>query len=130
MPNLLILFLKNSTSTNVKLIPWSQFKQIINQIYDHRIENSQEIYGMVNQTHMTHCEHLILYMLEKHQSRQQAELSLVEFLASLNYYAQRWYRARTYAQLCQFIDQEVDLHLSEFYFQAYNLSRQESVLES
>jgi len=52
---------------------------------------------------MTLDEHLLIFMLEKHKTRNATELALVEFLASLKYYSESWQRAKTYAQIIGFL---------------------------
>ncbi len=49
------------------------------------------------------CEHLLIYMIDTHKTRQKAETELVEFLAALKYYSDKWERARFYAQMCDFV---------------------------
>ena len=85
---------------------------------------------MPNQAHMTMCEHLILFMLEHHKSRKQTEKALIDFLASLKYYAQKWFRARYFCIMCHFIKDVspvdpgvssdaptfADIYQQEFYF--------------
>lgn len=70
-----------------KLIPWVQFKQLIFQIYDHRISNSEEIDGAINNTYMSFDEHLIIYMLEMNKTRVKTEIALIDFLSQLKYFA-------------------------------------------
>ena len=48
-------------------------------------------------------EHLLIYMIEIHKTRQKAETELVEFLAALKYYSDKWERAKFYAQMCGFL---------------------------
>lgn len=97
------MFLENTikkNETTAKIAPWSQFKMMIWQVLDHRIQNSQEIYGSVNTAYVTMIEHLLLFMVETTKSRPEAELKLLEYLASLKYYADKWPRAKFYAQMC------------------------------
>jgi hypothetical protein len=42
-------------------------------------------------------------MIDTHKTRQKAETELVEFLAALKYYSDKWERARFYAQMCDFV---------------------------
>ena len=63
------------------------FKSLIWEIYDHRINNAPEINGTINTSYMTLDEHLLIYLLQKHKTRDATELALVDFLASLKYYS-------------------------------------------
>ena len=45
------------------------FKQVIYEIYDHRINNAWEINGMVNTTYMGFDEHLLCYFLQNYKIR-------------------------------------------------------------
>jgi hypothetical protein len=67
LPSHIIIFcensIKNIDSTKLKLIPWPDFKKIIWDIIDHRIENSPEINGAINTTYMSLDEHLVIYTI-------------------------------------------------------------------
>ena len=52
---------------------------------------------------MTLDEHLLIFMLEKHRTRDQTEIALLDFLSSLKYYCESWQRAKTYGQLIGFL---------------------------
>jgi len=41
---------------------WPDFKKEIYEIYDHRVENSPEINGAINNTYITLDEHLVIYL--------------------------------------------------------------------
>lgn len=44
------------------------------------------------------AEHLLIYLIDEHKTREKAERELVQFLTSLKYYADRsWLKAKTYA---------------------------------
>ena len=60
---------------------------------------------MVNTSHTSMAEHLLLYMIELHKSnREKAEIDIVYFLTCLKYYTDKgWARARTFASMCGFI---------------------------
>ena len=79
-----------------KLIPWSQMKQTIFQIYDHRIHHAPEIQGMISESYLKMDEHLVIYFLERSKGRTMTERSLVDFLSSLKYYSDKWNRAKLY----------------------------------
>lgn len=129
--NLVIMFLENSIALHTRvpvfseqnqnvpsewlpakqpksanLIQWVTMKATIFEIYDHRIAHSEEIDGTINSSHMSFDEHLILFMLEKHKTRQTAEYALVDFLSSLKYYADTWQRAKTYAAMIGFLKED------------------------
>lgn len=79
------------------LMTWVGFKQMIWDIYVHRIQHAQEISGHVNHSYMAMDEHMIIFFLQKYKRRDQSEKALIEFLASLKYYIDSWPRAKTYA---------------------------------
>ena len=87
----------------IKLHSYHHFKNLIYEIYDHRILHATEINGALNASYMTLDEHLLIFMLEKHKSRIATEKALIEFLSSLKYYCESWQRAKTYAQLLGFL---------------------------
>ena len=78
-------------------MPWSDFRVLIYDIYDHRIKHAPEINGAINSTYMSLEEHLIVFMLEKYKIRKDTEKALIEFLACLKYYCENWQRAKLYA---------------------------------
>jgi len=45
-------------------------KQLIFNIYDHRIQHSPEISGMVTESYLKMDEHLIIYYLERSKNRE------------------------------------------------------------
>jgi hypothetical protein len=63
---------------------------LIYEVYDHRIYHAPEINGAINNTYMGLDEHLVIFFLSKYRTRQVAEQRLIEFLASLKYYADVW----------------------------------------
>ena len=44
-------------------------KQIIFNIYDHRIQHSPEIQGMLSESYLKMDEHLVIYFLERNNGR-------------------------------------------------------------
>jgi len=72
-------------------------KEFIWQIYDHRITHAPEINGTINTSYVTLNEHLLIFMLDRYKNRSDTEKGLVEFLASLKYYVEKWQRAKFYA---------------------------------
>ena len=59
---------------------WQAVKDLIWEIYDHRILHAPEINGTINTSYMTLNEHLLVFMMEKHKNRPATEKGLVEFL--------------------------------------------------
>lgn len=100
-PSKPIDFVPNTEDLNYKIQPWVKFKQLLFDIYDHRIEHAWEINGAINNTYVALEEHLVLFFLEKHRdkNRAQIELQIIEFLATLKYYSEYWKRARQFAVL-------------------------------
>jgi len=95
---------------------WPEFKKIIYDIFDHRIEYAAEINGAINTSYMSLDEHLLMYWtgtflltpaikpkVEMHGTKEDIQLKMIEFLYSLKFYSKRWLRARMYARLAGFI---------------------------
>jgi len=78
----------------VELLPWFKFKEIIFDIYDHRIVNAPELNGSVNNNYCNLNEHLIIYHVDVHRTRAKAEDKLVALLINLRYYHDHWQRAK------------------------------------
>jgi len=53
----------------LRLAVWPDFKQLIFEIYDHRIEHAPEINGMINNSYMSMEEHLICYFTQRYRTR-------------------------------------------------------------
>ena len=89
-----------------RTLPFDQFKEILFDIYDHRILHAPEISGAVNAAYLPLDEHLILFFLEKNQRRTDAERALVDFLVSLKTFAceAKHQRATLYASMLGFIE--------------------------
>ena len=98
-----LTFRPAAETVKIKLLSFHQFKNLIYEIYDHRIFHATEINGALNASYMTLDEHLLIFMLEKHKTRLATEIALVEFLASLKYYCESWQRAKTYGQMIGFL---------------------------
>lgn len=122
---------------------------MINDVYDNRIWFSPEISGSVNTTYMGLDEHLILFFSMLYKERSLIEKKLVQFLASLKYYANHWQRAKQYALLAGFLVESTaaskvtrvdrftdsgldeleirqnDIYMIEFYLHAYSLVKRE-----
>ena len=87
----------------LRLQVWAEFKTLLFEIYDHRIENAPEINGAVNTNYLSLDEHLIVFFVQKYRTRPQIERRIIEFLASLKYFVDYWQRAKQYATLCGFL---------------------------
>ena len=87
----------------LRLPSWADFKQLIYEVYDHRIFHAPEINGAINTSYVTMEEHLILFFTQKYKIRPQIERRIIEFLASLKYFVDHWQRAKTYATLVGFL---------------------------
>ena len=70
---------------NFRVEEWSKFKKKLFDIYEHRIENAQEICGATNHSYMALEEHFLIYWLERfnNKPRLQIERIILEFLISL-----------------------------------------------
>ena len=89
-------YLKAQEPYKPKLFPWITMKQLIFSIYDHRIQHSPEISGMITESYLKMDEHLVIFFLERNKSRQETEKAIVDFLSSLKYYFDKWNRAKLY----------------------------------
>ena len=88
----------------IRLPAWQDFKQIIYEIYDHRIAHSAEISGSLNSTYLGMDEHMILYFTQLYRNRPAIEKNIIQFLAALKYYVSKdWPRAVMYAKLTGFL---------------------------
>lgn len=107
IPPHILIFIANSLEENQsgRVLPWSEFKTMIYDIYDHRIQNANEINGIVNNTYVNMEEYILLYFLDKHKLRRLAEIKLIELLTSLKYYVDVWPRAKTFAYLLNMMKQ-------------------------
>ena len=91
-----------------EMMAWSKFKELILDIYDHRIVHAPEINNSTNSSYCSLNEHLIVYFVEVHRRRAKAEQKLVELLICLRYYFQHWERARTFAQNLEMVYVQTD----------------------
>lgn len=81
------LRLENPTA---KVIPWPEFKKHVYEIYDHKINNSAEINGSLNNSYLCFQEYFLIYFLDKFKLRQLAESKILDMLISLRYYEDLW----------------------------------------
>jgi len=75
---------------NFDLMPFEKFKQLIFDVYDHRIKNAPELNGSVNSSYCTLSEHILMFYVDKYRRRQKAEERIVELLINLRYYYDHW----------------------------------------
>lgn len=101
----ILCFLQNVLDEThvIKLVPWNDFKNQLSDFYDHRIQNHGEVTGAINTFYMNLDEYIMIYFLDKYKFRSDAELKILEMLASLKYYWDLWPRAKTFALLTNFI---------------------------
>jgi hypothetical protein len=63
-----LLHIEDTTNkVNYRVEEWKKFKVKLFEIYEHRIENTPEISGAINDSYLGLEEHLILYFMEKHR---------------------------------------------------------------
>ena len=78
-------------------MPWPEFKQVIYEVYEHRIAYAFETNGVINTSYVALEEYLIIFFMDKFKLRRLAEVKLIETLTSLKYYLEVWPRAKTLA---------------------------------
>ena len=111
LPSHIIVFLEKAIddldNRRLKLIPWMEFKKLIFDIIQNRVENAAEINGSINNTYMTLDEHLVCFTCTqggpRFSKRDEIEKRLLDTLFSLKYYCQRWQRAKLYAEMLGFL---------------------------
>ena len=133
IPSFIIAFISNSLDSEEKgrVVPWPFFKKTLYEIYNERINFSEEINGAVNSNYLSLEEFLILYFLKKFKLRRLAEVKLIEFVSSLKYYTKIWPRAKVFAKLTGMLQysepvetdsnaHSCDIYLQEFFYFAYS----------
>ena len=95
-------------------MPWFQLKEILFDIYDHRIANSPELNGSVNTAYCSLAEHLPMFFLDKYRKRQKSEERLVDLIINLRYYFDSWPRAKIFAKNLDLVYTPFDSHLMNF----------------
>ena len=80
-----------------EMMEWDFFKEVIFEIYDHRIKYAPELNGTVNTNYCVMNEHLILYFVDKYRVRRKAEDKIFDLLINLRYYFDYWQRAKLFA---------------------------------
>jgi hypothetical protein len=83
-PYSIIAFCANQIKTlhkidmeSYELVPWLKFKQLIYNIYDHRIEHTHEINGSTNMNYCTMQEYILIYFMDQFRDRKQCEHMMV-----------------------------------------------------
>lgn len=79
-------------------MPWRDLKRLIFDIYDHRIENAEEVNGLANTSHCCFNEYILIYMIDVYKDRQVAEKRLVDMFINLRYFYDQQVRAKMFAQ--------------------------------
>ena len=77
-------------------IPWFKFKEMMFDVYDHRILHAPELNGSVNTNYCALNEHFLVYFVDQLRKREKAEERLVTFLLNLHYYQDYWQRAKQF----------------------------------
>ena len=89
--------------TKWELIPWSKFKQLIYNIYEHRIDNAAELQGGVNSSYCPINEHILIYFVDLLGSRELAEEKVVELLVNTISFYNQWPRVKLFAANLQIL---------------------------
>ena len=82
-------------------MPWFLLKELMFDIYDHRIKNAPEINGSANTNYCTLNEHLLIFFVNKCRNRKNAEEEIVDLIINLRYYLDFWQRAKIFASNLQ-----------------------------
>lgn len=77
-------------------MPWHHLKEIIYDIYDHRVKHTPELCGSINTNYCTFNEHLMMYFVDKYRRRQKAEEKVTDLIINLRYYYEHWKRVQLY----------------------------------
>jgi hypothetical protein len=97
-----------------ELMPWFQLKDILFDVYDHRVKHAPELNGSVNTAYCSLTEHLPMFFLEKYRKRPKAEERLVDLLINLRYYYDSWERAKIFARNLELVYLPTDSNLAGF----------------
>ena len=134
LPTCVIAFIANSLEENHKgrVMPWPHMKELIFRIYEQRVKWAPEVSGSVNTSYLSLEEFVILHFLKEGKLRRTAELSIIDFVTSLKYYAKLWPRAKMFACLCGMLKfgetmetelstSSCDIFVQEYYFYLFSL---------
>ena len=106
--------------TDVSVISWPTFKEEIFKLMDQRLKDDWEIIGSPTNAIIPFEEYIILYFIRNSPQLRLAALKLLEFLASLKFYAERRKRAYICSLLCNLIRRK-DHGIYDYYLQNYFL---------
>ena len=88
------------------MMPWKKVKELIFNVYKHRVEHAPEINGISNMNYCCMNEHVLIYFIDQVKERPLAEVKVVELIINLRYYYDHWLRARMFASNLQIIHSE------------------------
>lgn len=113
IPPHILIFIANSIEENQtgRVLPWPEFKSVIYEVYDHRLQHASEINGVINSSYLCFEEYVLIFFLDKYKLRRLAEVKLIEMLTSLKYYVDIWPRAKSFAQLLNIVKPSKTKHL-------------------
>ena len=97
-----------------ELLPWHQFREIMFDIYDHRIKHAAELNGSVNTAYCSMNEHVIMFFVEKYKERQKAEERIVDLIINLRYYYDYWQRAKIFALNLELVELQLSANMLKF----------------
>ena len=69
-----------------QLMPYQEFKRLLYDVYDHRVEHAAEVNGLANNQYCALNEYVLVYMIEVYKTRKEAEHMLVELFVNLRYF--------------------------------------------
>ena len=52
-----------------KLLSWNDFKLLLFDFYDHRIQNQAELTGAINNQYVNFDEYMLIFFLDKYKTR-------------------------------------------------------------
>ena len=78
------------------MLPWFKFKDMMFDLYDHRVFNAPELNGCVNTNYCSLNEHLLVFCMDQKRTRAKAEEMVVDILINLRYYCDHWQRAKQF----------------------------------
>ena len=81
-----------------QLMPWIDLKQLIFDVYDHRLENAAEVNGLANTSYCALNEYILIYMIDVYKDRKVAEKQLVDIFINLRYFYDQQVRAKMFCQ--------------------------------
>ena len=81
LPGSIGCFLAHISQANadVKIIPWSSFKDQVFKIYNERLKDDWEISGNVLNSFIAFEEYIGLYFIKTYKQKSRAELKMLEF---------------------------------------------------